>query len=157
MSRLRRIVDFANRVPILRQIRNHTYHKRFDTATGHVRLFREVYPDFQAASKDVPKFRLSSYDNEPSAHRLADDRKRIFPFDYPIMFWLSKLLPDAKLLFDWGGHVGISYFGYRRYLSYPDGLNWLICDVPAVVALGQKIAAENFDQIVCLNIDYFKI
>ena len=64
----------------------------------------------------------------------------IFPFDYPVMFWLQKLLPECRLLFDFGGNVGISYFGYRRYLQYAPELTWLIYDLDAVVAAGEQIA-----------------
>jgi putative methyltransferase (TIGR04325 family) len=59
------------------------------------------------------------------------------------MFWLEKLLPQCKLLFDWGGNVGISYFGYRKYLSYDRELTWLICDLPAVIELGKRISADE--------------
>lgn len=106
-------------------------------------MFRGIYPDFVTARQDIPPNRLQGYDNEASALLLADHRLRIFPFDYPIMFWLQKLLPDCRLLFDFGGHVGISYFGYRRYLQYPPGLTWLIYDVDAVVTLGERIAREE--------------
>jgi putative methyltransferase (TIGR04325 family) len=108
-----------------------------------VRLFRGVYPDFAAATRAIPDNRLAGYDNEPSAHRLEDDRLRIIPSDYPVMFWLSKLLPSCRLLFDWGGNVGISYYGYRRYLPYAANLEWLVNDVPAVIAQGAAIAATE--------------
>ena len=42
-----------------------------------------------------------------------------------------------------GVHVGISYYAYRKYLPYPPELTWLVNDVPAVVALGQTIAAQE--------------
>jgi putative methyltransferase (TIGR04325 family) len=143
MGRFSRIARVSTHVPILRQALDFAYRRHFNSAVGQIRLFRGIYPDFASATRAIPKNRLQGYDNEQSAQRLAHERMRICAFDYPILFWLSKLLPQCKLLFDWGGHVGISYFGYRRYLSYPDALNWLVCDMPAVAALGEMIASEE--------------
>jgi putative methyltransferase (TIGR04325 family) len=127
----------------LRQALNFAYQRHFKAAAGQIRLFCGIYPDFASATRAIPRIRLQGYDNEQSAQRLAHERWRICAFDYPILFWLSKLLPQCRLLFDWGGNVGISYFGYRGYLSYPAALKWLVCDVPAVTALGKIIAREE--------------
>jgi putative methyltransferase (TIGR04325 family) len=133
----------AARIPLVRLILTPAYKRKFDTATGHVRLFHGIYPDFPSASRDIPAGRLEGFDNEATVLRLADERFRICASDYPIMFWLQKLLPECKLLFDFGGNVGISYFGYRKYMEYPSGLSWLVSDVPAVAALGMRIAQEE--------------
>jgi putative methyltransferase (TIGR04325 family) len=143
MGNFARMARISAHVPILRQVLDLAYKRRFNLADGQIRLFRGIYPDFVGAARAVPKDRLEGYDNEQSADRVAHERRRICAFDYPIMFWLSKLLPQCKLLFDWGGNVGISYFGYRGYLSYPKTLTWLICDVPAVTAFGETIASEE--------------
>ncbi len=140
-SRLaRKFAEEAAQLPVLRPILQRRYRRRFNAASGQVRLFRGIYPDFASAVRDIPADRLQGYDNEASALRLADDRFRIFPFDYPVMFWLQKLLPECKLLFDFGGNAGISYFGYSKYLQYPATMTWLIKEVPAVAALGASIA-----------------
>lgn len=137
---LQSLADNASRIPLFRWTLNRVYRRRFNNATGRQRLFRGIYPDFVTASQDIPRHRLRGYDNEASAALLAHHRLRIFPFDYPVMFWLQKLLPECQMLFDFGGNVGISYFGYRRYLQYAPALTWLIYDVDAVVAAGEQIA-----------------
>ena len=133
----------SDRIPVLRSAANVLYGPYFNRATGNIRMFRGVYRSFSEASSAIPAGRLQGYDNQPSAVRLVHERLEIYPSDYPILFWLSRLLPECRLLFDWGGNVGTSYFGYRRYLSYPAGLTWLVAEVPAVVAQGQKIAAAE--------------
>jgi putative methyltransferase (TIGR04325 family) len=143
MGKFSRLARVSTHVPVLRQALHFVYRRHFNAAVGQIRLFRGIYPDFENAVRAIPKTRLTGYNNEQSAQRLAHERTRICAFDYPILFWLSKLLPQCKLLFDWGGNVGISYFGYRGYLSYPDALNWLVCDVPAVTALGEVIASQE--------------
>jgi putative methyltransferase (TIGR04325 family) len=46
-------------------------------------------------------------------------------------------------VFDFGGHVGVSYHGWRRYLHYRAGMRWLVYDVPAVVKVGAELARER--------------
>jgi putative methyltransferase (TIGR04325 family) len=131
------------RVPLLRHSLLLAHKRRFDRAKGYRRLFCGLYPDWATAMRDVPRDRPLGYDNEPSAGRLIDERCQVYPSDYPILFWLQKLLPELRAVFDWGGNVGMSYYGFRRYIDYPEALRWVINDVPAVVALGRKIAAEE--------------
>ena len=118
------------------------YEHYFNGCRGRIRLFSGIYPDFKAALRAIPPDRLIGYDNAPSARRQSDDLFRLFLMDYPLMFWLSRLLPDSRLLFDWGGNIGISYFTFRRHLTYPEHLTWLINDVPAVVDEGMATAQE---------------
>jgi putative methyltransferase (TIGR04325 family) len=46
-------------------------------------------------------------------------------------------------VFDFGGHVGVSWYGWRNYLAYPHGLRWTVCDVPAIVRHGEAMALEQ--------------
>ncbi|MGH9643444.1 MAG: methyltransferase, TIGR04325 family [Terriglobales bacterium] len=143
-SRLKQLFeDHAARLPPVRSILKRRYKNRFDRAAGTLRLFHGIYPDFASALRDVPAGRLEGHDNAPSVLRLADGRLRIYPFDYPVMFWLQKLLPDCRLLFDLGGGVGISYFGYRKYLQCPPAMTWLVGELPAAVAHGEQIAHQE--------------
>lgn len=132
----------AAAIPLLRGPLEMAYGRYFNRLSGHLRLFSGIYPDFKSALRSVPRDRLVGFDNEPSARRVADDLFRVFSMDYPIIFWLSRLLPDSRLLFDWGGNIGISYFAFRRHLSYPAGLTWLVNDVPAVVKEGLETAQK---------------
>jgi putative methyltransferase (TIGR04325 family) len=137
------VVDGASRVPLLGRFFSAAYDRYFDLAQGHIRLFRGIYPDFRSASLALPRARDIGYDNESSAYRVLDEWLTISEYDYPIMFWLSKLLPGARSIFDWGGNVGLKYFAYRKYLNYPAALRWRVSDVPAVVAVGREVAARE--------------
>ncbi|HEV2268387.1 MAG TPA: methyltransferase, TIGR04325 family [Steroidobacteraceae bacterium] len=139
----RAFIKVSERVPLLRGVGKRVYASQFYSRTGHIRLFRGIYRNFAEAARAAPPSAPQSCDNEASAQLLADDRLRICAFDYPVMFWLSRLLPGCRRVLDWGGGVGITYFGYRRYLNYAPDLSWLVCDVPAVVSLGSKIAAQE--------------
>jgi putative methyltransferase (TIGR04325 family) len=139
----RAIIKVGERVPLLRPALGGAYARYFNEAGGLVRIFRGIYPDFAAAARDMPPHRLRGYDNDESAARALEDRLRIFPFDYPVLFWLARCLPGCKLLFDWGGNVGVTYYAYRRYLDYPPDLRWLVSDLPAVIAMGRRLQEQE--------------
>jgi len=107
-------------------------------------LFRGVYPSFDAAQASAPPTRPLGYDNADAAGMYLERIKRIYPSDYPVIFWLQKLFAQGQSsVFDLGGHIGIGYYGYQRYLDYPPGLRWTVSDVPAVMARGAEIAIER--------------
>lgn len=135
------VISQAGRIPLAGALVSAAYRSYFNSANGsHVRLFRGTFPDFDAARRAIPASRIESYDNEPSAQRMIGEWLNIDASDYPVMFWLARVLPTARLVFDWGGNVGLKYFAYRTYLEYEPELTWLVNDVPAVVALGERVA-----------------
>jgi putative methyltransferase (TIGR04325 family) len=141
--RIGRRLERVAHLPVIGDVYNAVYTRHFNSASGHVRLFRGIYPDFASAVAAAPKDKPIGFDNEASSLRLADDRHHIFPSDYPILFWLKSLLGEHDTVFDYGGNVGISYFGFEKYLAYPDGLRWVVYDVPAVAEAGRRIATEE--------------
>jgi putative methyltransferase (TIGR04325 family) len=144
-------VHAAARVPLLRAPLQSVYERYFNRVRGEVRLFSGVYPDFKTAERAIPSDRLVGFDNASSARRVAHHLFRVFPMDYPILFWLNRLLPGCRLLFDWGGNIGISYFAFRRHLRYPTDLTWLVSDVPAVVAEGVATAKNLSSPGLCFT------
>jgi putative methyltransferase (TIGR04325 family) len=120
-----------------------------DTPTKN--LYRGVFESFADAQASVPPARAASYDNQPCAELYRDRTRRVFINDYPVMLWLSKLFDAGNAsVFDLGGHIGIAYYAYQRYMHYPENLRWQILDVPAVAASGAAFAATH-DQLMRLS------
>jgi putative methyltransferase (TIGR04325 family) len=69
--------------------------------------------------------------------------QRIYPYDYPVLFWLLPILPAAKRVFDIGGHIGVHYYGYQRYLPFPAELKWEVCEVPSIAKTGAELARQK--------------
>lgn len=137
------IVDKVERaVPLIRNWHRFEYEQHFMRVTGWERLFSGVYPSFAAANAAIPAGRNNSYDNPASATFLGY-KSSIRSSDYPVLFWLEKLLPQNPSVFDFGGYLGISYYSYQKLLDYPANLQWTIYDVPAVVDAGRKLAQEK--------------
>lgn len=143
--------------PVGRKLLRAAYEGYFETAGGHLRMFRGLYSDFASAAADAPLGKQVGYNGDATATRHAHERHFLFPSDYPVLFWLSRLLPGTRLLFDLGGDVGSRYLAFRKYLSYPESLTWLVNEIPAVVALGRKIAQEESASHLQFTTDYARL
>jgi putative methyltransferase (TIGR04325 family) len=121
--------------------------RRYDAAFAANRddnLFRGVFATFEEAARSAPATLPLGYDNPASAAMYMDRTRKTYPTDYPVLFWMQKLLREGcTSVFDLGGHVGVSYYAYRRYLDYPATLQWRVHDVPAVMAQGRILASER--------------
>jgi putative methyltransferase (TIGR04325 family) len=134
-------------------------YERIFTENRDANLFRGVFETFDAALKSAPHTRPLGYDNADAASMYIERTRRVYPTDFPVMFWLQRLFADgSKRVFDLGGHIGVSYYAYRRYMPYPYGLKWQVHDVPAVMEAGKRLAetkdqerqlgfAQDFDEV----------
>lgn len=138
-----RIARHAWRVPGLGQVLEADYARSF--ARRPPNRFRGVYGSFAEAEASIPPGQPVGYDHAALAglYRLRMDKA--CQSDYAVLFWMREILrakPDA-FVFDFGGHVGVSYHGWRNYLPYRPGLRWLVEDVPAIVKVGAEVARER--------------
>lgn len=105
--------------------------------------YRGVYQSFAEASQAAPTTKPIGYDQPETATWWKDRLEKIESDDYPALFWIGRALQDSRSVFEVGGHVGIAYYGFSRYLDYPAGFHWEICDVPAIAQEGRRLAAER--------------
>lgn len=139
----KRFVDKVEGViPLIRKWHRFEYEQHFMRIAAWERLFSGVYPSFAAANAAIPADRNNSYDNPESAKFLGY-KSSVRSSDYPVLFWLEKLLPNNPRVFDFGGYLGISYYSFQNHLKYPANLQWTIYDVPAVAETGAKLAEEK--------------
>jgi len=143
LERAHALIDRVADLPPLRALRRRRAEAAF-ACNVDANLFRGVYPSFDAAQASAPGTRPLGYDHAAAANMYLERTKRIDPSDYPVIFWLQKLFAQGcSEVFDLGGHIGIGYYAYQRYLDYPEGLRWTVSDVPAVMARGAEIARER--------------
>lgn len=138
------MLDRLAALPPFDHFRRRRFEKRF---SSHVEggfggnLYRGVFATFEAAQASSPPGKRTGYDNPEAAGLYVERTRRVYPSDYPVMLWLDKMFRNGqKTVFDFGGHIGIGYYGYRKYVTYPEGLTWTVHDVPAVVAQGREVA-----------------
>jgi len=123
----------------LRYLHRRVYDREFARVVPWARRFNGVFATFEEAIQGAPAGKPVGYDNSAAAS-FMEPSGQLLPSDYPVLFWLQQALADKPVLLDIGGYVGISYYTYRNYLSYPENLEWIIQDVPAVATAGTEIA-----------------
>ncbi|HVT94311.1 MAG TPA: TIGR04325 family methyltransferase [Bryobacteraceae bacterium] len=103
--------------------------------------FRGVYSTFEEARRAAPDHLKLGHDHPETAqtHRGYVDKLRLS--DYAVLFWMARILDNSTSVFDLGGHIGVAYYAFRKYLHFNPNLHWTVCDVPQVVQSGREFAA----------------
>lgn len=142
MSDLENFVDRIRRWPGIYQVRRAAYDHNFEHKRDN-HMFRGVFGSFDEALAAVPDTLPTGYDNPRSAAMYLN-QLQVLPRDYPALFWLARSFDEGlRSLVDLGGSVGIKHFAFRRLMPYPQGLDWLVVEVPAVVDKGREFAASQ--------------
>jgi putative methyltransferase (TIGR04325 family) len=139
------LVDNIKELPPVRALREARYERLFARTTP-VQLHKGVYGSFAEAQRHAPSTLPVGYDHTSAAEMYDERSARVYPSDYPVLFWFRSVWGDVRRVFDFGGHVGIAFYAYQRYLPYGDDLRWTILDVPAVVDRGRRLAEQRAEK-----------
>lgn len=150
-AQLQAVADAAAELPGLRRLAKPLHRRRFQRPFGDDNSYYGVYATFadatDAARTLSTRFLPPTYDTEAAGRAYRNQLDHIRVSDYPLVHWLSRLLADGRRsIFDLGGNIGVSYYGFARYIDYPADLSWHIHDVPAVMAAGRKWATQHDPQ-----------
>lgn len=141
LKQIKTTLEKAKDAGPLLQLRKRRYEHVFAHATD-LQLFRGVYDTFAEAALQAPATRPLGYDNPGPSSMYRELVDKVTPRDYPLMFWLSHgLRRGVRRVLDFGGHVGIKFYAFSKYLDCPADFRWTVCDVPAVVEAGEKLKA----------------
>lgn len=146
---MRRVI---NHLPFTRQLyrryQEAKYERIFATDEGYG-CFRGVYKTFEEAISSAPKSKSIGYDNFELAQeyqQYVESQTTVQSYDYPVMLWLNSIFNNSSeniSIFDFGGNVGIHFYVYENYLNYPSTLQWIVCDLPAIVQAGKELAQKR--------------
>ena len=135
-------LERLKRLPVIRNLwqRERLNHFLSDGGGG---LHYGRFNSFDEARAWLPK--SSSHDLEILSDEYMEIRsKRVYAFDYPVMFWLRNAFDaGARSIFDIGGSVGVHYYSYRRYMTFPSDLVWRVSELPVVCRLGREYAQRQ--------------
>ncbi|MEQ9399191.1 MAG: methyltransferase, TIGR04325 family [Longimicrobiales bacterium] len=90
----------------------------------------------------VPRSKRAGY-AKADPDLFYDAMARLFVWDYPVLYWLRRLLPDARTLLDAGGHQATKFRVFDPYLDWPEGFRWVVWDLPDVVRAGSERARRD--------------
>lgn len=138
INRLLNLVKFIYHSPPIKKYRIKRYQKRFISAKGWQGLHYGIFDSFEQARAALPVVEVAGWLPDDDDWYIAEYNK-IEIIDYPVLFWLQRLIKAGSTLFDFGGHVGITYRKYASYLDYPSDFRWIVGEQPVVVEYGQKL------------------
>ncbi len=110
---------------------------------GQADRFRGVFPDYKSAVAALPPNQPKGFDSEVAPDYWLNNFSHFRNEDYPVLLWLEKILRPADTLFDLGGGFGQTFYAYQKYLKFPSGLRWCVCDVAAFTRYGERTAQER--------------
>jgi putative methyltransferase (TIGR04325 family) len=135
------LLERTKQLPGLRAVVSRRY-ERYFAKERNANLFRGVFQSFAEAAASAPDTKGLGYDQPEAAGMYREVLEVLRPTDYPALFWISRLLPELDSVFDYGGHVGVKYYAYRKYVELDARVDWTVCDVPAVVASGRELLTK---------------
>lgn len=129
-------------MPLILNIRKNEFNRYFELAEK-ANLFKGIYANHQEAISHSPNTKVIGYDNKAPAGMYKERVGKINTYDYPVLFWLEKILDDENNnVFDFGGHIGLSFYSFIQYLSVKE-LNWVVYDLDKVINAGIELAKDQ--------------
>ncbi|MCB1521766.1 MAG: methyltransferase, TIGR04325 family [Hyphomicrobiaceae bacterium] len=105
-----------------------------------------AYPDRSLAMSAVPRNAVAGYNHEDVVHVSLDKMQDTKEWDYPVLLWLERLAKGSEgrrlRLLDAGGHTGTKFVAFSRKIDLTN-FDWIVWDLPPMVAAGRKHAAEQ--------------
>lgn len=105
--------------------------------------FRGAFATYAEALAAVRHGALGGYDHDELVDLTYDDMLDLKLWDYPILFWLQRVLSNGSCLIDAGGHMGPKYRLFRERLRLDGRVAWIVYDVPAMVRAGRELALKE--------------
>ncbi|MBZ4689276.1 MAG: methyltransferase, family [Cereibacter sp.] len=104
--------------------------------------FAGAYASVAEALAAVPPSRLAGYDHDAAVDVSLEAMTQVHLWDYPVLFWLDRLLKPGAVVLDVGGHLATKPTAFARLLDLSD-MSWIIQDLPAVVSRGKALQAAG--------------
>lgn len=98
--------------------------------------FAGVYATRAAALSAIPAHRQSGYDDAAIADVSFDWMCQRQAWDYPVLYWLSRLLPQGGRVLDLGGHLGTKYIAFQGAIDLT-AFTWTVSDLPGIISVAR--------------------
>lgn len=118
------------------------FRRRLSPGTESSR-FRGSFKSHAEAIASVRPGSLAGYNHSDIADVSFDKMCQRELWDYPVMYWLERLLPLTNCIVDAGGHMGTKYRAFRSHLRLPENFEWAVYDMPAIARAGRDRAQRE--------------
>ncbi|MDF1856196.1 methyltransferase, TIGR04325 family [Pseudooceanicola sp.] len=104
--------------------------------------FSGAFASRAQALASLPAARRSGYDDAGIADVSFAQMCERVSWDYPVIFWLERLLADSATLIDAGGHLGTKYIAFSGVLDL-SAISWTVYDLPGIVTAARQRQAAG--------------
>ena len=104
--------------------------------------FTGAFKSYDEAVANTRKSSLIGYDNDEIVTVSQEAMTKIASWDYPVLFWLERLIKPETHIVDAGGHVGTKFLAFRRLLDLTQ-VRWTVYDLPALVRAGKEMLTKD--------------
>ena len=115
---------------------------------------RGVYDTWEEAQRAVSQARKMGYDHPEVAPMYLEYTEKLRPSDYAVLFWMKSVISESLSVFDLGGNIGIECYSFEKYLNYPRGFRWIVCDLPGITRFGKELAEKRNVSRLTFTQDY---
>lgn len=105
-------------------------------------MFTGVFSTYEEAQSHIPPSYRIGWDNQESSRLWLTHYDMIQPTAYSTFFWIQTILKENDPVVDYGGSVGLSYYGYTERANLPPGVTWNIVEVPKIAEAGRHLAEK---------------
>lgn len=117
---------------------------RFNALNKSAHRFNGLHNTRQEAENAVSPSMLVGYNHDEIAEVSFEKMCEIAPWDYPVLFWLERLLTDGCRVLDAGGHMGTKFRAFSQPLRLNERrVDWVVYDLPAIVRAGRSRAQAD--------------
>lgn len=108
-----------------------------------------VFNTWEDASQAAAKRKSTEYDviNANKAKNSESEKQTLDTWfhdgDYPLLYWLSKIVDERCTVLDLGGSIGHFFYSIQSKLNLPETMKYVIAELPAAVTYGAEIARER--------------
>lgn len=111
--------------------------------------YRRVFRSFQEAQSQSERTLANEYDeiNQRKGEHLEEElpqlENRVLDIDYPLLFWLSRVMSPSDHILELGGSIGQGFYSFEHYFPYPPDIRWTIAELDAAVEAGSRLAKQR--------------
>lgn len=126
---------------------------RLQHATGRAPRFSQAFETRAATVASLPPEKQAGYDDTGIADVSFKQMCERQSWDYPLLFWMQRLLPETGVVLDAGGHLGTKYIAFSDLLDL-SRTDWVVYDLPGIIAAARtKQAAGTLPSAISFGDD----
>jgi putative methyltransferase (TIGR04325 family) len=105
-----------------------------------------VFPSFDQAWSVARRKRSRAHDDQGLIKGNLNLSLKTRLSDYPVLYWLNQIPKGGLTVFDYGGGAGQLFYQYSKFLRQGQIREWIVMDLPEVVATGMEVARQRGSQ-----------